>query len=47
MREMRGIFERQVTSLQKEVKRQKRKKKWATFVGLAAFAGITFLYITK
>jgi septal ring factor EnvC (AmiA/AmiB activator) len=47
MREMRLIFERQITSLQKEIKRQKRKKKWATFVGLAAFAGITFLYITK
>ena len=47
MREERLIFEDQVKSLEKLLKKEKRKRKWTAAGGLALTGIATYLYIVK
>jgi len=41
------LYEKQVASLTKQLKKERRKKKWITVAGTAAVGVLVYLYVTK
>lgn len=47
LREMRALINGQVASLNKQIKKERRKKRWASFLGIGAAGILATLYILK
>lgn len=47
IQEVVAIYENQLKETGKELKKERRKRKWQAFGGLAAISCITYLYIIK
>lgn len=47
MKEQKTIFESQITVLNKEIRKQRRGKKWVAFLGILTTGAMTYFYLTK
>ena len=47
MKDQRSVLESQIATLNKQIKKEQRKKRWVTIAGVLTTAGSLFLYFSK